>query len=162
MSQTQNANSPQEAPFDPNALGYAGYVNFQWFFMFRIIPDPVIPDYFEVTAVMVINGTSEYALTSLPVHATYGTVVIPFPSLQQYAGSGGVSPVEIYQGKATSIVNQVEQLDNSINITLSRPLLTSSSGRPGISLNACTINQEWLIGARNILLVEFPGPDTGA
>lgn len=154
MAQTQNVHSSDEQLLTSPTPAYTGYADFRWFLTFVVLPDPVIEDYFEIKAAIRIEGTTGYVLESLQVHSTYGKITLIFPPLPQKEQSVDMSGAEDYRGKATSIVNNVDHLNNSIQITLSPPPPTGT--RPTIRLNSTTIDQQWLIGARDILLVEPP------
>jgi hypothetical protein len=143
MAQMQNVHDVH------GQAGFTGYADFHWYLMFTVLPTGT-PNYFQVKATLLLSGSTDYSLDSLPVYATYGSIVLTFPPLRQEHDN----PVESYTGKPTSIVNNVDHLSNSINITLKAPVIAGA--RPEILLNGCTINQEWVIGARNILLVEPP------
>lgn len=146
MAQMQNVLNLQERFGD---AGYTGYADFSWFLFFTILPDPFTEHYFEVKATLFLEGTIDYSIESLPVQTTYGKITLVFPSLLRESSM----PVnEAYMGVLTTITNHVDQLNNSINITLIAPVLPA--GRPQIRLNSCTISQDWIIGARNILIVE--------
>lgn len=157
MAQTQNVHSPDEQFLTSPATAYTGYADFRWFLTFVVIPDPIIEDYFEVKATILIDGTTEYAIDSLPIQATYGKITLIFPPLPQENQSVDEGNSEDYRGTVTGIVNNVDHLSNSIRITLNRPAILGA--RPTIQLNASTIDQQWLIGARDILLVEPPSTE---
>lgn len=148
MAQMQNVLNPYEQALD-GGMGYTGYASFSWFLYFLVLPDPVIQDYFEVKATMLLEGTINCSIESLPVQTTYGKITLVFPPLLR---ESSMLVNEAYMGEPTNVTNHVDHLNNSINITLSPPTLPG--GRSQIRLNSCTVSQDWIIGARNIMIVE--------